>query len=122
MPVSLNKIASNVASVTLWFGDDSLNIEYFPLRITTEMMATMAGFADMKSEQAVLDNFQAVADMLAVVIKSWDLLEDDGQVIPLTGERIARISPVIAILIIQEIFQDIRPEAIAPQNQTTPKK
>jgi hypothetical protein len=115
MPVSLNKIASNTATVILWFGDDSLEIAYFPLRITTEMMATMASFADMKTEQAVVDNFRAVADMLATIIKSWDLLEDNGEPIPLTAERIVKISPVIALMVIQAILKDIRPEEIAPQ-------
>jgi hypothetical protein len=80
------------------------------------MIGVMAGFADMRDEQTVLDNFRAIADMLAAIIKSWDLLEDDGTPIALTGERIAQISPVIALMIIQEILSDIRPEEIAPQN------
>lgn len=116
MPVSLNQIASNTATVVLWFGDDSLEIAYYPLRITTEMMATMASFADMQTEQAVLDNFRAIGEMLATIIKSWDLLEDNGEPVALTGERIVKISPVIALMIIQAILKDIRPEEIAPQN------
>jgi hypothetical protein len=115
MPVSLSKIASNLATVTLWFGEDSLTIEYYPLRITTEMMAQMQGFAVM-DEKTFVQKFQEIAQMLVSIIKSWDLLEDDeSATIPLTIERILAISPVISMQIIQAIAGDLRPETIAPQ-------
>lgn len=118
MPVSLSKIASNSATVTLYFGEqeeDSLNVEYLPLRITTEMIGQMQDFANM-SESNVMRKFHEIAQMLVSIVKSWDLLEDDVSApIPLTTERVEQISPVIVLMIIQAILGDIRPETVAPQ-------
>lgn len=125
MPVSLSKIASNSATVTLYFGDaeeDSLNVEYLPLRITTEMIGQMQDFANM-SESNVMRKFHEIAQMLVSIVKSWDLLEDDASApIPLTTERVEQISPVIVLMVIQAILGDIRPETVAPQMRKKNKK
>jgi hypothetical protein len=116
MPVTLSRIAANTATVSIDFGGgDVLNVEYYPLRITTEMFAQMQGFAEA-NEATIMRKFEEICQMLVTIVKSWDLLEDDGETqIPLTTERVKQISPVISMQIINAIGGDINPETIAPQ-------
>jgi hypothetical protein len=116
MPVTLSKIARNTATVTLSFGEDQLAIEYYPLRITSEMMSVI--FDPSTTEQSIKAQLREYSETLASIIKSWDLLEDDGETpIALSTERIMQISPIIVLLVIRGIGADLRPEQIASQIQ-----
>jgi hypothetical protein len=118
MPITLARIAANTATVSIDFGGGNvLNVEYYPLRITTEMFAQMQGFAEA-NEATVMQKFEEICAMLVTIVKSWDLLEDDEVTpVPLTVERVKRISPVITMQIISAIGQNINPETIAPQTK-----
>jgi len=116
MPVTLAHIAANTARATLDFGaSGSLAIDYYPLLITDEMFVQLQSFAST-SEAEAPGKLADLNRMLVEVIQQWDLLEDDGQtVIPLTVERLTRLSPVIKAMVLQAILGSISPEALAPQ-------
>ena len=117
MPVSLSQIACKHASVTHHFGGDaSLTIEYDPNLITEEVFAQLQTFASMKGD-TVVEGFKALNELLIRLIKSWDLLEDDGTVIPLTVERFAKLAIPLRSLALNMILGDIRPETMALQMQ-----
>ncbi|MGH2478199.1 MAG: hypothetical protein ACRDHW_00870 [Ktedonobacteraceae bacterium] len=111
MPVSLTKIAANVAVVTFFHGEDSVTVVYYPSRVTEKMYAELQSIGD---DPARLGAFN---DCLCRLIKSWDVFEDDEQTIPfpLIPDRLAELPLVFRIQVLQEIMRDIRPEAIAPQ-------
>ena len=115
MPVTLKQIAANTASASMEFeGGGSLNITYYPLRISDEMLLQLQSFAGA-TEQTMPGLLGDLNQMLVDVVQSWDLLEDDGVTpIALTQERLAGLSPVIKSLAVQCILGSIRPEALAP--------
>ncbi len=118
MPVTLSQIACKEASVTHSFGGDaSLTITYDPNLITEEVFAQLQDFAKMSGD-TVVEGFKAFNELLVSLIKSWDLLEDDGTVIPLTVERLAKLPIPLRSLALNMILGDIRPETMALQTQT----
>ncbi len=117
MPVSLSQIACKLASVTHDFGNNAtLTIEYDPNLITEEVFAQLQTFSKMSGD-TVVEGFRAFNELLISLIKSWDLLEDDGTVIPLTVERFAKLAIPLRSLALQMILGDIRPETMALQTQ-----
>jgi hypothetical protein len=115
MPVSLAQIASNSATVTLHFQAGDLTIEYYPLKITDEMLAQLMSWATVTDADAALANFRHLNEMMVEIIKFWDLLGQDDQIITLTVPHMSRLSPILKLLIVQEIQRDIRPEAMTPR-------
>ena len=118
MPVSLSQIAANTATAEMEFeGGGTLNIVYYPLKITDEMLLQGQRFtAAGNDEAAVTGLMHDINTQLVDIVQSWDLLEDDGVTpIPLTVERLQRLSPVIKAMAIQAIIGSISPEAMAPK-------
>ncbi len=115
MPVSLSQIASNSATTTLHFQAGDLTIEYYPLKITDEMLAQLLAWANITDADAAMERLRNLNEMMVEIIKSWDLLGSDNQIMPLTVPHMARLSPILKLLIVQEIQKDIRPEAMTPQ-------
>jgi hypothetical protein len=118
MPVTLSKIASNTAHVTLRVGDDSVTVVYFPSRITEKIFTQLQAFSGM-NEDTITEEFAAFNKMLANLIKSWDVYEDDAQtnMFPIDAERFAELPLAFRIQILQSIMGDFRPEAMG---QTAP--
>lgn len=119
MPVTLNQIASSHASVTRHFKEGSLTIEYDPNLITEETFAQLNAFSKMSaamSEADIFESFRTFNKLLVSLIRSWDLLENDGvTVVPITVERMAGVAIPIRLLAIEMITGDIRPEVMALQ-------
>lgn len=115
MPVTLAKIASNTASVTLHVGEDTVTIVYYPGRVTEKAIATLNAFGKMDTSR-LEEDFSAFNHMLAHLIKSWDVLEDDGETMfPLEAKRLAELPVGFRMGVINAIMSDIRPEQMAPQ-------
>lgn len=115
MPVSLAQIAANTATARMEFEGGDLNIVYYPLKISDEMLLQLQSFASA-TESSMPGLMDDLNGMLVEVIASWDLLEDDNATpIALTKARLAGLSPVIKTLAVQCILSSIRPEALAPK-------
>lgn len=111
--VTLAEIAADTSTVTISFGDKSLSVEYHPLLITDENMASLMDFGAMTADNA-LSKVRELSQILVDIIEAWDLQENDGQsTIPLTVPRLSKLSPVIKSRVIQAILGDINPETMA---------
>ena len=119
MPVSLAKIASNTASVTFQVGEDTVTIVYYPSRVTERTFAQLQAFSRM-NEATMGSTFGDFNEMLAKLIKSWDVYEDEEQQVmfPLDAERLSELPLVFRSEIMRAIMGDIRPEAFASQTRT----
>lgn len=119
MPVSLSKIANNIASVEIPIEDEKVTIVYYPSRVTEKTFAQLQAFSSM-SEDTITSRFKTFNEMLAGLIKSWDLYEDEEQTVmyPLEPDRLSELPFVFRIAVIQAIMTDIRPEAAAPQTNS----
>ena len=120
MPITLAKIASNTADLTFGWGDDTVSLTYYPGRVTEKVLADMQAIgrlSDASDEAAMMQSFTDFNEMLASLIKSWDVYEDDAQTVmfPLEAERLQELPFFFRMACIQSIIGDIRPEMIAPQ-------
>lgn len=116
MPITLAKIAANTASVSFAVAEDTINITYYPGRVTEKTISIMNAFASM-DESSMTSGFEAFNAMLASLIQSWDVFEDDAQtqMFPIDGARFPELPFGFRIEAMGAIMSDIRPETVAPQ-------
>jgi hypothetical protein len=117
MPISFNQITANVASVTLHYGGQDVTIVYYPARITEKTFAELQSWNQVSAEN-VIDKFGELNDLLASLMKSWDVYEDDAQsqMFPLASDRLSELPIMFRMAVLQAIMGDMRPETIAPQS------
>lgn len=117
MPVTLSKIATNTATVKFSLGEDTVQVTYYPGRVTEKCFTVVATLEhmDQSTLQAGFANFN---EMLTHLIKEWDVYEDAEQTImfPIDAKRFAELPFQFRVQLFHEIMRDIRPEAIAPQS------
>ncbi|MGH2505952.1 MAG: hypothetical protein ACRDHZ_00805 [Ktedonobacteraceae bacterium] len=117
MPITLSKIASNSAHVAFSYGGDSVNLVYYPGRVTEKIFLQLQSFASMK-EEGIASGFAAFNATLVNLIKSWDVFEDDEQatMFPLEADRLAELPFAFRVACIQTMVADMRPNAPTPQS------
>ncbi len=115
MPVTIGQIATNTAAVTIRVGEETVTIVYYPGKVTEKAIAQMQGMATM-NESNVMAGFSAFNETLSHLIKSWDVMENDGVTMyPLEATRLAELPVGFRIQVIGAIMGDLRPETMAPQ-------
>lgn len=117
MALTLSKIASNTASVTISVGEETVTVVYYPGRITEKAMAQLQVFSTMDESNAMA-GYAGFNEMLARIIKSWDVYEDDEQtvMVELVPDRLSELPIMFRIQVVNAIVTDVYPpEAVAPQ-------
>lgn len=119
MPITLEKMASNTASVTIQSGEDSATIVYYPGRVTDKILAQIKALGSL-DEDSALEGLEAFNGTIASLIKSWDIYEDAKatRLLPITAEGISAIPYLFRVQMVTAILGDINPEEIAPQMKT----
>ena len=97
MPVNLANMATKEASVTLAIGDETLTIIYYPNKVTT------------KSITIIDSSLDGLCEELCGIIKSWDLLNEDGTMYPLDAESLQSLGIGVLMQIARAISRDVRP-------------
>ena len=96
MPLNLASLVANHADLTVDFGGGvTLDIAYYPARITSQMLLDVAAMQQMQQANATPEQVQAAietpARLALSLLSSWDLVETDAegvdQPVPLTLER-----------------------------------
>lgn len=118
MPLSLSKMATNTASVTFCFGSDPVTVTYYPGKVTEKALADLQAMSHL-ADDTIVDGFGAFNAMLAGLIKSWDVFEDDEQtqMFPVDATRFSELPFAFRMQVLQAIMQDIRPETMALQTR-----
>lgn len=118
MPVTLSQISSNTATITFQAGatpDETVTFVYYPGHVTEKSFSVMAGL-NTQDQHAILAAVISFNEMLVDLIKSWDLLENDGSTpFPLDATRFAELPLGFRMQIFQLIMGDIRPNMAASQ-------
>jgi hypothetical protein len=118
MGITLSQIASNTAQVTLTGGTlsagQSATIVYYPGRITENAVIAPTELGSMTTQTAP-DKFKAFNEMLAHLIQSWDVLQDDGSMFPIDPALFVELPFAFRMQVYTTIMRDIRPEALVPQ-------
>ena len=119
MPITLSQIASNTASVSTLYGEDEIHITYYPGRVTEKVFAELQSFSAMTGE-TIIEGFHTFNEMLAHLLKAWDVFEDDEQTImfPIDADRLAELPIPFRMQVLNAVMSDIRPEQIAPTGPT----
>ena|SRR5437016_4176596 len=103
MPVTFRQIAAKEAKVTLQVGDDTVTIVYYPNKLTEKMIAQI-------EEGVTKDN-----DLLAELIKSWDVYEDDEHTVMFPLDRINEFGLQFKQQIAVAIGEAMRPNTVPTQ-------
>lgn len=111
MPITLNKIANDTASVTINVGDDTCTIVYYPSRITDKTFKQLRQFQNV-DQDTIESGFESFNEVLSSLIKSWDVYEDDAETIlcPTTPDRLSGLPIPFRTQVLQAILTDMRPE------------
>ncbi len=118
MPIKLSQLVNKSASIQLWFDKDDLNVEYYPNKITDELLLgwqEAVNKGEANTAEYLQSNNQAFLDL----IKSWDLLEDDDiNFVPLTPEHMLKVPIVVKSQVMAAIMKEIQSgEAQTPKTQ-----
>jgi hypothetical protein len=111
-----------LTTVPIQFGDEVLTIKYSRAALTpavereyrrlTELRAT-----DQEAARA------AVLYILPLMIKEWDMLLEDGTVMPIEAEMIEQHLPLDVLLeITAAVFSDNSPKVTSPNDSTSTSK
>jgi hypothetical protein len=97
LTLTVSQLAANEANLALTIAGDTLNLVYFPNRVSTKSLTQLDNG---------LDGMNAT---LAEIIKSWDLLQDDGSMYPLDADSLAALGINLLLQVAKGIVGDIRP-------------
>jgi hypothetical protein len=137
MPINIEKMAADTATITITAGEDSAQIEYSPALVTEDIFSKLLAFyslqaiAETGNEQDIVGKFTKVfADLnetIVYLVRSWQIyatVEDEkaGKAFPLEVSALVRLPLKIRMAVIRGIMADIRPESLAAQEtEVTPK-
>lgn len=108
MPIKLSQLAAQSAPLTLWFGEDSLELEFYPNKITDEMIMTWQE-AQSRGEQATAEYIRENNEVFLSFIKSWDMLEDDDVTfVPLTPKSMLKVPLIIKKYILEAVMEEVQ--------------
>jgi len=119
MPITLTEVVHNTAKVSFPFSGDTVNVTYYPSRITERFMTV---FQIAQTMDAV-DTFKEFNSALANVIDSWDVYatpEDfqNLQPFPIDPDRFPDLPIALRMQVYAKISEAIGPETFAPQTMT----
>ena len=116
MALTLAKLATNTASVTLHYSGEDITIEYYPARITGKMLIQMQALGSEDNSGAA--QYDSFTQTVAHLIKSWTLYEDEDETVmfPLVPERLSELPTDLMSLAFTSIIGKNSPEARATQN------
>lgn len=118
MPLSLNQIASDEASVTFPYAGESITVVYYPGRITEKMLHTLnqlQSLNDSSGAEQIMGGLGSFNHSLANLIKTWDVYEDAEHtiMIPLTAERFSDLPVPFKTEVFTRIMGNMNPNSEA---------
>lgn len=121
MPITLTEVINNTAQVSFPFAGDTVNVVYYPSRITERFMSVF----QIAQGMDVVDTFREFNTSLAGVISSWDVYATpqdfkNKQAFPIDADRFPDLPISLRMQVYAAISGDIGPETFAPQMGTTP--
>jgi hypothetical protein len=120
MPISHSQVQKDEAKVSVPMYGDTLNIVYYPSRMTDEVFIKWSEIQDVKSLDDAKGALVNINEMLSNMIKSWDYFEDDDQtkMWPLEPDRMAELDMTFKMKCLFAMMRHVRPEAEVPQIPT----
>jgi len=113
MPITLSQIAKNTATFTMPYGNDggTVEITYYPSRLTEKTYADAKILSD-PTQNDLDENFTAINDVLCQLMKSWDVMDDDGTPFPIDKEQLKRLPWEFRLTVFYAIIADMKPKNV----------
>ena len=106
MPITLRALAQDRQTLRIDYGDaGDLNIVYTPSLLTEKLLTRLSS---MTGETAMGDAAEIVNAVLLKLVLEWDLLDDDGEPLPLTVDGMGEAPLKVRFDIMQRIASDMR--------------
>lgn len=99
MPLNASQMALNIATCTVQYGNDAVEIVFYPDKMSSKIVAQLD------------ENVEEFDRAFCELVNSWDVLEDDGSMTPLTPERLATFSIPFKWAAIRAIIGVVRPNS-----------
>jgi hypothetical protein len=108
MPITVQKLASNTADVTIQVGGETVTLTYKPALVTEKVFDEMMKLTGDKVTVSLSEAAMVVNDILVRLIAKWDVMEDEAgtQMFPLDAERLADLPLFFRLKCLMAIAQD----------------
>lgn len=108
MAMKLSEVKAKVATTTLAFMDETVDVGYHPASVTPAMLEdilAMAKSADGDSADSAL-----IGKMLDPMLAWWDVLDDDGERIPADAEHIRDMPMAFLTALLGHLQKETQPD------------
>jgi hypothetical protein len=95
MPISLSKLSHGLATVTVEYDGDTVNVTYATGKVTPHYGASLEG--------------RQIAEALPEIVTAWDVLGDDGQPLPCSIDVTRQLPVKFTNAVMAAIQEDQRP-------------
>lgn len=110
MPISISALAANRRTVKVPVGDEFLTVVYRPSAVNAVQEAREL------EERSAGRHVQSMANSLAEIIHSWDLVDDTGKAAPITSELLSTFGLDVLQTLTREIIGDLLPNRTTASN------
>lgn len=114
MALNLAELKQRVAVVTITWGDDTLDVGYFPASMTPEAISAISAGAEKlkgaEGTEAMDASVAMFADMLGTMVAWWDVLDADGQRMPVNAETVAQLPMPFTMTVLDRVQGELMPE------------
>lgn len=99
MPVTMSTIANRRASTSFEVGGETVNIEYYPARVSAANQAQWNAWAAQAGDMSEEEGKRFLASKVVEMIASWDVVESvnedgtPGPTVPLDIDHVAAFDP-----------------------------
>jgi hypothetical protein len=101
--MKLSDLKYETRQLTVDIEGQPLRVEYFVNLYTPELEADILAAENQPAA--------GLAHVLGILIKTWDLEDEDGQIYPLTGPRTSKLPLSFMLKVLAAIGEDMRPNA-----------
>lgn len=114
MPISLGQLTANRKALTVDLNGDEINLEYYPMRLTADMLVAYASAANLQemSDEQALTVITSPGDILLHLLAAWDLVESiaedgtPGPVLSLDAANIDRLGLALQWALVSALMTD----------------
>ena len=101
MPIRLSNLVKDIRTCQVVFGEEQANLTYRPSAYTPLL--------EDELQETMQENRpgNALAEMLANVLLSWEVLDDDGEEIRPTAEHLAKFPVGFLAEVVKTISEDL---------------
>ena len=89
MPIRISELRKETRQVDIEWDGETVKVEYRPGAVTAQMQMAAASMANIGNDpQRVVESLGDYVQAMARLIATWDILDDDGQPLPVTPELV----------------------------------